>query len=103
MQEYPIKRGFKQGFEERMIASLSECFGVEPSETVGQYTISYGALKMLSVSLGPKGNTLLVDTESDRAADDETILDTNRRFRKYLDAVTGYNSKERAKKMQKAD
>ncbi|HDS64036.1 MAG TPA: hypothetical protein ENN52_07985 [Methanofollis liminatans] len=101
MQEYQIKRGFKDGLEERMIASLSECFGTEPSETDGRYTISFGALKHLEVCLGPKGNTVLVDTESDLSADDETILDTNRRFRRYLDAVTGYNSKERAKKMQK--
>lgn len=103
MQEYQIKRGFKKGLDERMVASLSEFFGVEPEEQDGRYTISYGALKMLAVSLGPKGSTVIVDTESDLAADDETILDTNRRFRKYLDAVTGYNSKERAKKLQKAD
>lgn len=103
MQEYLIKRGFKKGLEERMVASFSECFGVEPEEKDGLYTISYGALKVLAVSLGPKGSTVIVDTESDLAADDETILDTNRRFRKYLDAVTGYTSKERAKKMQKAN
>lgn len=103
MQEYQIKRGFKDGLKERMIASLTEYFGVEPEEQDGRYVISFGALKRLEVSLGPKKNTLLVDTESDLSADDETILDTNRRFRKYLDVVTGYTSKERAKKMQKED
>jgi len=103
MQEYQIKRGFKDGLEERMIASLTECFGIEPEERDGHHIISFGALKRLNVCLGPKGNTVLVDTESDLSADDETILDTNRRFRKYLDSVTGYTSKERAKKMQKAE
>ncbi|QYZ78749.1 hypothetical protein E2N92_04545 [Methanofollis formosanus] len=101
MQEYKIKRGFTKGLEERMVASFSECFEMEPEEKDGHYVISYGALKRLDVCLGEKGKTVLVDTESDMEADDETILDTNRRFRKYLDAVTGYNSKERAKKLQK--
>ncbi|TAJ44854.1 DUF5611 family protein [Methanofollis fontis] len=103
MQEYKIKRGYKTGLEERMIASFTEFFGVEPEERDGHHVISFGALKRLEVWLGPKGNTVLIDTESDLSAEDETILDTNRRFRKYLDAVTGYNSKERAKKMQKED
>jgi len=101
MQEYQIKRGFKDGLEERMISSLTEFFGVAPEERDGHHVISFGALKRLDVCLGPKGSTVLIDTESDLSADDETILDTNRRFRRYLDAVTGYNSKERAKKMQK--
>jgi hypothetical protein len=45
-----------------------------------------------------------VDTESDRSIeDDEVILDTNRRFRDYLQHVTGYTAKERAKKIQKVE
>ncbi|MDK2975109.1 MAG: hypothetical protein PWP08_1480 [Methanofollis sp.] len=103
MQEYQIKRGLKNGLEERMITSLTEFFGVEPEERDGRYIISFGALKRLEVWIGPKGNTVLIDTESDLSADDETILDTNRRFRKYLDAVTGYTSKERSKKIQKGN
>jgi hypothetical protein len=29
---------------------------------------------------------------------DDMIMDTNRRFRKYLDAVTGFSTKERVKR-----
>ncbi|MGB4196801.1 MAG: DUF5611 family protein [Methanoculleus sp.] len=45
---------------------------------------------------------MFVHTESDSSADDETILDTNRRFRNYLQQVTGYTAKERAKKAQQS-
>ncbi|MDG6257378.1 MAG: DUF5611 family protein [Methanomicrobiaceae archaeon] len=102
MQEYPIKRGFTKGFEVRMVEGLATYFTTQPEKSGDRYHISYGALRRLEVSTGEKGKTLVVDTESDRSIEeDEVILDTNRRFRDYLQYVTGYNAKERAKKMQK--
>ncbi|MBN1194998.1 MAG: DUF5611 family protein [Methanomicrobiaceae archaeon] len=104
MQEYPIKRGFTKGFETRMVEGLKAYFDMAPKESGGKYTITYGALRRLEVCLGPNGKTLVVDTESDTSMeDDELILDTNRKFRQYLEHVTGYNSKERAKKAKKID
>ncbi|HDR72556.1 MAG TPA: hypothetical protein ENN85_01355 [Methanoculleus sp.] len=102
MQEYPIKRGFTKGFEERMVEGLATYFNTQPEKSGDRHYISYGALRRLEVSTGEKGKTLVVDTESDRSVEeDEVILDTNRRFRDYLQYVTGYTAKERAKKMQK--
>jgi hypothetical protein len=43
-----------------------------------------------------------VDTVSRKDADEATILDTNRRFRRFLDQVTGFTSKERVKRAKKA-
>jgi hypothetical protein len=104
MQEYPIKRGFTKGFDVRMVEGLETYFAASPEESDGHYRISYGALRRLEVYTGEKGNTLVVDTESDRSIeDDEVILDTNRRFRDYLQHVTGYTAKERAKKIQKIE
>ena len=81
-----------------MIEQLRECFGIEPKNKDGHYQISYGALKILDASLGADGKSVIIRTESDLTVSDEAILDTNRRFRKYLEAVTGYTTKERAKK-----
>lgn len=104
MQEYPIKRGFTKGFEVRMVDGLETYFETQPEKSGDRYRISYGALTRLEVSTGEKGKTLVVDTESDRSVeDDEVILDTNRRFRDYLQYVTGYTAKERAKKIQKVE
>ncbi len=82
----------------RMVDALRECFGVEVRQTGDHYQISYGALKLLDVSVGKTGRTLVVHTESNTDASDEMILDTNRRFRRYLDSATGYSTKERVKK-----
>ena len=98
MQEYPVKRGFSKNLPATMVEQLMECFGIEPKNKDGHYQISYGALKILDASLGADGKSVIIRTESDLTVSDEAILDTNRRFRKYLEAVTGYTTKERAKK-----
>jgi hypothetical protein len=98
MQQYPVKRGFSKELESTMVKGLQSCFGVEPKHVGDHYTIRYGALKVLDVSIGSDGKSVIVKTESDTSVSDEVILDTNKRFRQYLDLVTGYNTKERVKK-----
>jgi hypothetical protein len=98
MQEYPVKRGFSKNLPVTMVEQLRECFETEPNQKDGHYQIRFGALKVLDASLGADGKSVIIMTESDLTVSDEVILDTNRRFRKYLDAVTGYSTKERVKK-----
>jgi len=44
---------------------------------------------------------LCVNTESNMDADPDDVRDTNKRFRKFLVAATGYTTKERVKRMKK--
>jgi hypothetical protein len=103
MQEYPVKRGHTKDLNTTMVEGLKDCFGKEVTRAGDHYQISYGALKLLDVSTGKGGKTLIVRTESDKEASDEVILDTNRRFRKYLDMVTGFSTKERVKKSKSVE
>ena len=98
MQEYPIKRGLTKDLRERMESELKNCFGIQPAESAGVFRIRYGALKRLDVKAGSGNKTVIIDTESDMTVTDEVILDTNKRFRKFLDAVTGFSTKERVKR-----
>ena len=98
MQEYPIKRGLTKDLETRAVAELKNCFGVEPQKTDKGYRITFGALKRLDVIPGTGGKTVTIDTESDVNSTDVVIIDTNKRFRKFLDAVTGFSTKERVKR-----
>lgn len=103
MQEYQIKRGYTKSLAESMVQGLRDQFEAEP--TVGEdghYIVTYGALRRLEVWCGAGGKTLVVDTEANKDVDDDTIIDTNRRFRNYLQQVTGFTAKERAKKAQQA-
>ncbi len=103
MQEYPVKRGYTKDLQETIGSRLKECFGVEPEREAGHFRIRYGALKVLDASCGKEGKSLIIDTVSDTGATDEIILDTNRRFRRYLDEVTGYSTKERVKKAKSVE
>jgi hypothetical protein len=103
MQEYPVKRGYYRDLPVSIERALRECFGVEPVRVGDRFQISYGALKHLEAAPGNGGKTLQVHTESDLDAPDDVILDTNRRFRAFLDAVTGYSTKERVKRAKSTD
>ena len=98
MQEYPIKRGLTKDLEIRIISELRNCFGVEPEKIPQGYRIRAGALLRLDVRVGTGGKSVIIDTESDIHASDAVILDTNKKFRKYLDVVTGFSTKERVKR-----
>jgi hypothetical protein len=103
MQEYPVKRGHTKDLNTTIVEGLEQCFGTEVKKLDDRYQVSYGALTLLDVTLGEGGKTVIVRTESDKKASDEVILDTNRRFRKYLDFVTGYSTKERVKKVKSVE
>lgn len=98
MQEYPIKRGLTKDLPERMVAELKNCFGVEPVASGDTFRISFGALRRLDVKAGAGNKSVIIDTESNMNVSDEVILDTNKRFRRYLDVVTGFSTKERVKR-----
>ena len=98
MQEYPIKRGLTKDLEARAIAEIKNCFGKEAEKTVKGYRASFGALKRLDVTFGEGSKSVIIDTESDMKVSDDVIMDTNKRFRKFLDAVTGFSTKERVKR-----
>jgi hypothetical protein len=98
MQEYPIKRGLTKDLDVRIVAELKNCFAVNPEKIGKGYRIAFGALKRLDVSVGTDGKSIIIDTESDLTAGDDIIIDTNKRFRRYLDAVTGFSTKERVKR-----
>jgi hypothetical protein len=98
MQEYPVKRGFTKDLDTRIAVELKNCFGVEPEKTEKGYRIKSGALKRLDVYAGADGKSVIIDTQSDLSAADDVIIDTNKRFRKYRDVITGFSTKERVKR-----
>jgi hypothetical protein len=98
MQEYPIKRGLTKDLEARVVAELKTWSGAEPEKTSTGYRIRSGALKRLDVVISPGSKSVIIDTESDITAPDDVIIDTNKRFRKFLDVITGFSTKERVKR-----
>ncbi|AET65434.1 DUF5611 family protein [Methanothrix harundinacea] len=96
--EYSFKRGFGPELE-RIRSALEEEFPTEIREEGGRLLLSYGALKSIEVSI--VGKKLLVTTESTDGVTDEVILDTNKRFRDFLERATGYTAKQRLQQAKK--
>jgi len=104
MQEYPIKRGLTKDLKTKMLDDLKTCFGVDAEDAGnGHFRIAYGALRYLDISIGTGGKSIIIDTESNRDVSDAVILDTNKRFRQYLDLVTGFSTKERVKRAKSVE
>ena len=100
ISQYNFKRGFKPE-NERIRGLLEEVFEIKPAESEGKLTVSYGAIKELKTWVQDK--KLHVETSSDLSVKDEKlILDTNKRFRDFLEEATGYTAKERLKMAKKA-
>jgi hypothetical protein len=96
--EYSFKRGFRPELE-RIRAALEEEFPAEIREEGGRLLLSYGALK--SIEVWVEGKKLFVTTESSDEVGDEIILDTNKRFRNFLEKATGYTAKQRLQQAKK--
>lgn len=96
--EYSFKRGFSPELE-RIRSALEEEFPTEIREEGGRLLLSYGALKSIEVSIA--GKKLLVTTEPSEEVGDEAILDTNKRYRNFLERATGYTAKQRLQQAKK--
>ena len=96
--EYSFKRGFKPDVE-RIRSVIAEEFPTDIAEADGKLQLSYGALK--SISIWIDGKKLNVTTESDSGASDQVVLDTNKRFRDFLEKATGYTAKQRLQMAKK--
>jgi len=83
----------------RIQSVLGKNFPAEIKEENGKYAMSYGAFKRLEVWVANK--KLCVETESSKDIKDGAILDTNKRFRVFLEEATGFTAKERLKKAKK--
>ena len=100
MKEYDIRRGHFKNIEGEKLKDLVETtFGTVKQD--GDKLIShYGALQPLTTWVKSK-NELCVDTQMDNSVSDDEINETIKRFNKFLEAATGFTSKERVKRAKK--
>lgn len=101
MQEYAIRRGHFSEIEGDKLESLvRDIFGSVTVDDDGSLETRFGAIQSLKVQLKDK-KTLIVDTVMNRDVDSETAKETIKRYNSFLKRATGFNSKERSKRLQK--
>jgi hypothetical protein len=100
LKEYEIKRGhFKNVEGEKLKELLESTFGNVDVDNE-KLIIKYGALQPLTTWIKDK-NVLCVDTNMDNKVDDDKINETIKRYNNFLEAATGFTSKERVKRAKK--
>ena len=96
--EYKLKRGFSLDLE-RIKGALETEFLSEVRQDGEKLTLSYGALKSIEVWI--EGKKLAVVTQSAPGVSDYAVIDTNKRFRNFLESATGYTAKQRLQMAKK--
>lgn len=101
MRAYEIRRGHYKNLEGDKLQKLMETlFGTVHKE--GEWLVaSFGALKSVKCRLEGT-DKVWVDSETDRSADMGVAQQTMGVWNDFLEAATGYDAKQRAKKAQEA-
>ncbi len=97
-----IKRGHWRVVDGDGLKNLMEDFFDTPVsvEDDGWHLVEYGALKPLKVKMNSKSE-LEVITISDPDVANDVASESIRRYNKFLEAATGFNTKQRSKRLQK--
>jgi hypothetical protein len=98
--EFDIKKGHGASLEGDGLRNLMKEVLGKVEDDNGSLVSSFGATTRFEVKLLNK-NTLLVVTTSDKGAPAEAMVESNRKYNDFMEKATGFNAKERSKRLQK--
>lgn len=98
--EFDIKKGHAASLEGDGLKKLMEGMLGPVREENGAYVTSFGATTRFEVKMLSKA-LLSVVTESDKSAAPEAMVESNKKYNAFMEAATGFNAKERSKRLQK--
>ena len=97
MRSYPVKKGLKTDTE--VIMNIARKYGNDVESDGSTVTFSLPGIKKVTVECGKK--TLDVETETDLSYSDPVT--SLRTYNNMITEMTGFDSKERKKRMSKTD
>ena len=100
MQNYPVRASHRKGLSAPALSEVLKAhFG--GAQVEGDAVVSsFGAISRLAAR--PAGRELSVDLTMNPKVPEDVARETIRRYNQFLEAATGYSSKERAKRMRKS-
>ena len=97
---YSVRPAFRSQLTLERIAAVCESEFGKAERTADAVTTQYGAIDCLTAR--PTRGELLIDLKMNPRVANEVAAETVRRYNRFLETLTGYTAKERAKKAQKA-
>ncbi len=102
MRDYELRRGQWKNIEgEQLLHLMQDIFG-ETDVKGEEFITSYGAIERLSAQYLNDKKTIRIDTTMNTKVDSDVAEDTRRKYYDFLELATGFNAKERSKRVQKA-
>ena len=100
MQNYPVRASHRAALALPALETVLKAhFGTAAVE--GDAVVSsFGAISRISAR--PAGRELSVDLTMNPKVPEEVAAETIRRYNEFLEAATGFSSKERAKRLRKS-
>ncbi|MCI4319248.1 MAG: DUF5611 family protein [Thermoplasmata archaeon] len=100
MQKYPVKSTVRKELTPERLEALCGTHFDTAARDGPKVSTTFGAIAALSV--WSEGKELAVEVTMNPKVPEEVARDTIRRYNQFLAAATGFTSKERAKRLQKA-
>jgi hypothetical protein len=100
VQKYPVKATVRRGLTPESLAALCASHFENVRQEGPKVSATYGAIASLVV--WPEGKELAVEVAMNPKVPEEVAQETIRRYNRFLEAATGFTSKERSKRLQKA-
>ena len=101
MRDYELRRGHWKNLEGDKLPKLMENLFGPVTREGAWFVCSFGALKSVKCQLLGKEH-IRIDSETDRSADMGVAQQTMGVWNDFLEAATGYDAKQRAKKAKEA-
>lgn len=98
-QSYPVRTTHRSNLTPDSLESLARASFGEAQRDGDGIATTFGALTQLKARAA--GKNLGVEVTMNPKVSDELARETIRRYNEFLEAVTGYNAKERAKRARK--
>ena len=100
MQNYPVRNTHRRNLTPSALEPIARnCFGTASIDGEAVST-EYGAISRLVARAS--GRELSLDLTMNPKVPEDVARETIRRYNQFLEAVTGYTSKERAKRLRKS-
>ncbi|MCI4331753.1 MAG: DUF5611 family protein [Thermoplasmata archaeon] len=100
MSNYPVRPSHRANLSIDRLEPMCRAAFDTVVRSEGGLTASYGALARLEVR--PVGRELSVEPTMNPKVPEDVARETIRRYNQFLEEATGYTSKERSKRLQKA-
>ena len=100
MQTYPVRASHRRNLELEAIGAIARSHFATVEVAPDGVRATFGAIQSLVAR--PQGRALEVDLRMNPKVEDAVARETIARYNRFLEELTGYGAKERAKRLRKS-